>query len=136
MISSASRDVRLSDHVIQLSNAAIAEIKRLHCQQPSLDSHFRLSIQEGGCFGSLYDLRFDPEVRADDQRYAAADVDVIVSNHVLPFVQGLQIDYSEDLMGGGFRFHNPNATRSCSCGNSFSIQANDLTELNQADCLE
>jgi iron-sulfur cluster assembly protein len=136
MISSASRVARLPDHVIQLSNAAIAEIKRLRHQQPSSNCHFRLSIQEGGCFGSLYDLRFDPEVHADDQHYSGAEIDIVISNQVLPYLQGLQVDYSEDLMGGGFRFHNPNATRNCSCGNSFSIQDSDLTEPNQADCLD
>jgi len=50
---------------------------------------------------------------------------VVIDDQSLDYINGLMLDYSEDLMGGGFRFHNPNAKHSCGCGNSFSVKEPD-----------
>ncbi|MEA5553003.1 iron-sulfur cluster assembly accessory protein [Anabaena cylindrica UHCC 0172] len=106
--------------MIQLSLAAINEIKRLKSkQQPNI--FFRLQIKTGGCSGLFYDIAFDEIVKVEDQVFDLNMIQVIIDNQTLNYIKGLKLDYSEDLMGGGFRFYNPLAISTCSCGNSFSI---------------
>ncbi|MDB9307388.1 iron-sulfur cluster assembly accessory protein [Aphanizomenon sp. CS-733/32] len=106
--------------MIHFSPTAINEIGRLKSQQPS-DTLFRLRVKSGGCADLFYDLAFDATVQPQDQVLEFHDIPVIIDPESLNYINGLSIDYSEDLMGGGFRFHNPQATSICSCGNSFSI---------------
>jgi iron-sulfur cluster assembly protein len=117
--------------MIYLSPAAINEIERLKSKQPS-DVLFRLRVKSGGCADWFYDVGFETMVEFDqsdsdriepstDQMLEFHDIRVVIDPESLKFINGLSIDYSEDLMGGGFRFHNPQAISTCSCGNSFSI---------------
>jgi iron-sulfur cluster assembly accessory protein len=106
--------------MIHLSSAAIQEIERLKAKQPTYIL-FRLRVKSGGCADLFYDLAFDATVQPQDQVLEFHDIPVIIDPESLNYINGLSIDYSEDLMGGGFRFHNPQATSICSCGNSFSI---------------
>jgi iron-sulfur cluster assembly accessory protein len=106
--------------MIQISPSAAQEINRLSRKQQA-SPMFRLSVAAGGCSDWLYTLKFDQVVHPDDQVFHCDDLQVIVAQQTLPFVQGTKIDYSEDLMGGGFRFHNPNAAQHCGCGSSFSL---------------
>jgi iron-sulfur cluster assembly accessory protein len=106
--------------MINLSQAAATEIKRLKSKQQNPNVRFRLAIQAGGCSGWFYDMSFDTLVKEDDIVVECQDISVIIDAQNLNYVNGLQVDYSEDLMGGGFRFHNPQATTTCGCGNSFS----------------
>ncbi|HEY9748788.1 MAG TPA: iron-sulfur cluster assembly accessory protein [Allocoleopsis sp.] len=107
--------------MLQLSQAAISEILRLQqkCHQPN--AVFRLGVQPSGCSGMSYTLEFDEHIGPDDDLYNCNGIKVAIARTNVPVLNGLSLDYSEDLMGGGFRFHNPNATQSCGCGNSFSI---------------
>jgi iron-sulfur cluster assembly protein len=107
--------------MLQLSQAAINEILRLKqkCQQPN--AVFRLGVQPSGCSGMSYTLEFDENIGPEDELYNCNGIQVAIARTNTAFLNGLNLDYSEDLMGGGFRFHNPNATQSCGCGNSFSI---------------
>ncbi|WP_348229683.1 HesB/IscA family protein [Trichocoleus desertorum] len=107
--------------MLQLSQAAIKEILRLKqkCHKP--DAVFRLGVQPSGCSGMSYTLEFDEEVGLNDALYDCNGIQVAIARSSLTVLSGLNLDYSEDLMGGGFRFHNPNATQSCGCGNSFSV---------------
>ena len=84
---------------------------------------FRLQVQPGGCSGWFYDMTFDEAASQGDQVYNCKGIAVVVDAQTLNYISGLTLDYSEDLMGGGFRFHNPNAIASCGCGNSFSTSA-------------
>lgn len=108
--------------MIQLSKAAIGEITRLKTkhQNPG-KALFRLGVQPSGCSGISYTLAFDETVKPEDQVYDCNGIRVVVDSQSLTYINGLTLDYSEDMMGGGFRFHNPNATQSCGCGNSFSV---------------
>lgn len=106
---------------IQLSQPAIEEVKRLQAHQKHSEAKFRLAVQAGGCSGLIYALQFDEAMQADDTVYHCDGLDVVVDPKSLSYVEGLTLDYSADLMGGGFRFHNPNAASHCGCGNSFSI---------------
>ncbi|MBD1216985.1 MAG: HesB/IscA family protein [Aphanizomenon sp.] len=106
--------------MIYLSPAAINEIERLKSKQPS-NILFRLRVKSGGCADWFYDLAFDTTVQPQDQVLELQNLCVIIDPESLNYINELSLDYSEDLMGGGFRFHNPQATSTCSCGNSFSI---------------
>jgi iron-sulfur cluster assembly accessory protein len=78
-------------------------------------------VKSGGCADWFYDLAFDTTVQPQDQVLELQNLCVIIDPESLNYINELSLDYSEDLMGGGFRFHNPQATSTCSCGNSFSI---------------
>lgn len=107
---------------IQLSPAAIAEIQRLQAAQVvTTEPRVRLNLVAGGCETFLYDLTFDAMLRPGDHLYPYQGLEFLIAEETLPKIKGLQLDYAEDLMGGGFRFHNPNATKNCGCGNSFSL---------------
>ncbi len=109
--------------MIQLSPAAIGEVKRLrakHCK--SGVGILRIGIQAGGCFDWSYQLEFTPAPQAQDQVFTCGDIQVAVDPESLPYVSELALDYTEDLMGGGFQFQNPQASEVCSCGYSFSTK--------------
>ncbi|MDB9535937.1 iron-sulfur cluster assembly accessory protein [Dolichospermum planctonicum CS-1226] len=106
--------------MISLSSAAINEIRRLKSKQPA-NILFRLRVKSGGCADWFYDLSFDTTVQPTDQIVEFDDIRLVIDPGSLNYINGLSLDYAEDLMGGGFRFHNPQAVSRCSCGNSFSI---------------
>lgn len=108
--------------MIQFSKAAVQEINRLRAKNPNPQAIFRVGIQPGGCADLYYTLSFDEAVNADDKVFEHDTVQFVVSSAYEDYLKDLKLDYSEDLMGGGFRFHNPNALQSCGCGNSFSIE--------------
>jgi len=107
--------------MIHLSNAAANEIKRLKSKRQKIGARLRLGVQVGGCADLFYTIEFDTTVKPDDQVYDCSGIQVVVDLQSLNYLFDLTLDYSEDLMGGGFRFHNPNASAICSCGNSFSV---------------
>lgn len=107
--------------MIHLSSAAATEIKRLQQINANPNSYLRIAVASGGCSDLYYilDLIDCPESR--DRQYESQGVAIAVDAATEATISGLKLDYSEDLMGGGFRFHNPNAVKSCSCGQSFSL---------------
>lgn len=107
--------------MIHLSKSASKEIRRLQGKSAEQEPQIRLSIAPGGCAGLYYNLGFAENVEVGDRFYDCDGISVILDAQSLAHVQGLTLDYSEDLMGGGFRFHNPQAINICSCGNSFAI---------------
>jgi iron-sulfur cluster assembly protein len=106
--------------MIQLSPTATTEILRLRAKSQVPEPALRIAVAKSGCLPLSYSLSFDSGVQPGDHTYSCNPVTVVVSSEFLGYLDGLVIDYSEDLMGGGFRFHNPNALQTCSCGNSFS----------------
>lgn len=106
--------------MIAISKAASVEIKRLSGKVKQPNWLFRLSVQPGGCSGMFYTMGFDQSLQEGDRIYDCNGLQVAIAPQDLKYIDGLTIDYSEDLMGGGFRFHNPNATKTCGCSNSFS----------------
>lgn len=107
--------------MIQLSPTATTEILRLRGKSQEPDPKLRIAVINSDCLPLSYSLSFDGVGHPEDQIYLCNQITVVVSSETLPYLDGLIVDYSEDLMGGGFRFHNPNAMRTCSCGNSFAI---------------
>ncbi|MBD2308295.1 iron-sulfur cluster assembly accessory protein [Chroococcidiopsis sp. FACHB-1243] len=108
--------------MIQISSSAAKEINRLRSKQSNPDILFRLRVQAGGCSGLYYDLEFDEATEQSDCILDCNGIIVAVDADSLNYIQNLRLDYSEDLMGGGFRFSNPLAIATCGCGNSFSVE--------------
>lgn len=111
--------VAKTNFMIDLSPAAVSEIGRLKSNQPN--ALFRLAVKQGGCFGWFYDMSFDETVKLGDRLFDLNGIQVVIDAESLDYINDLALDYSEDLMGGGFRFDNPQAIAICGCGNSFSI---------------
>ncbi|BAU12038.1 iron-sulfur cluster assembly accessory protein [Leptolyngbya sp. NIES-3755] len=108
-------------NMIELSPSAIAEIQRLHKRHPNPSAFFRLQIESGGCQGLSYMTKFETELNSSDRIHQCHGIQIAIDPHSAQYLENLTIDFSEDLMGGSFRFHNPNAKKSCDCGVSFSI---------------
>lgn len=106
--------------MIHLSRAAINEINRLKGRVSNPDLFCRLGVKPGGCSTLHYTLEFSDKIQPGDHVLECDGVQVAIDQDSLVYLEGLALDYSEDLMGGAFRFHNPNAAQSCDCGNSFS----------------
>ncbi|MBV9388457.1 MAG: iron-sulfur cluster assembly accessory protein [Chroococcidiopsidaceae cyanobacterium CP_BM_ER_R8_30] len=109
--------------MIQITPAAASEIKRLLSKQRQPNNNnvlFRLRVLVGGCSGLFYDMRFDVATELGDRAYNSMGISIVVDAQSWNYINNLTLDYSEDLMGGGFRFHNPDAEQVCGCGNSFS----------------
>lgn len=107
--------------MIQLSASAATEIKRLLKKQRQQNTFFRLQVKPGGCSGLYYNMTFDANTTSGDRVCDCRGISVVVDAQSWSYIGELVIDYSEDLMGGGFRFYNPHASSTCGCGNSFSI---------------
>ncbi|MFZ4641214.1 MAG: HesB/IscA family protein [Nodosilinea sp.] len=119
--------------MINLRPAALEELKRLLKNPSGPPYRLRLHLEAGGCADWTYCLSpVDPETSPcqDEARVSCGDMDILVATSMLPHMEGLTIDYAEDLMGGGFRFINPQAGYTCGCGNSFSTVASE----SRADC--
>jgi iron-sulfur cluster assembly protein len=112
--------------MIQLSIAAAREIARLKSMQQQPSVKFRLAVKPGGCSGWYYDMSFDDVIDADDHIFESQGIQIAIDLESIQYVGGMTIDYSEDLMGGGFRFHNPQAVAICGCGNSFSRATDNI----------
>lgn len=107
--------------MIHLSQTAIAEVNRIKAKHSNPNVCFRLGIRAGGCADLYYTLGLDEAIASEDRILECEGIRVVIDPRSWKYLDGLTLDYSEDLMGGGFRFHNPNAASSCGCGNSFSI---------------
>lgn len=106
--------------MIQLSPTAIGELKRL--QKKHLPSgQLRIVVDTSGCKGLAYQMQFAESPQPNDQIFDCEEIQVVVDPASMEYLSGLTLDYTEDLMGGGFRFYNPNAIETCSCGHSFAI---------------
>lgn len=112
--------------MINLSQAAIREVSRLKSKHPTENALFRLGVAAGGCSGFYYTMALDDTVTDRDRVYDCNGIQVVVNAESLKYISDLTIDYSEDLMGGGFRFQNPQASSNCGCGHSFSVADSEL----------
>lgn len=81
----------------------------------------RVSVKSGGCSGLSYDLKFDKQQQDDDKVFEDNGVKIIVDKKSFLYLIGTTLEYSGGLNGTGFVFNNPNANRTCGCGESFSL---------------
>ena len=83
--------------------------------------YVRVGVKSGGCSGLSYDLKFDKEQQEDDKVFEDNGVKIIVDKKSFLYLIGTTLEYSGGLNGAGFVFNNPNANRTCGCGESFSL---------------
>lgn len=83
--------------------------------------YVRVGVKSGGCSGLSYDLKFDKEQKDDDKVFVDNDIKIIVDKKSFLYLIGTTLEYSGGLNGTGFVFNNPNANRTCGCGESFSL---------------
>lgn len=81
----------------------------------------RVGVKSGGCSGLSYDLSFDAKQQDSDQLFEDNEVKIVVDKKSLLYLVGTTLEYSGGLNGKGFVFNNPNANRTCGCGESFSL---------------
>jgi len=107
---------------IQVTEKAIAKIRSVLAKEGIAPDQggLRLGVQGGGCSGLSYNIRFDSQPRERDRVFQFGNVRVFVDPKSLIYLQGMTLDYQETLMQQGFVFQNPNSTKSCGCGTSFS----------------
>lgn len=106
--------------MITLTETALKEVKKLMDENELHDAVLRMGIQGGGCSGLSYTLGFDRSVTDTDHVFDIDGVRVVVDMKSYLYLKGTELDYSYDMLGGGFKFNNPNASRSCGCGSSFA----------------
>jgi iron-sulfur cluster assembly accessory protein len=120
-LTSAPQGVREgNEQLVRLTESAGLKVKNL-IQRERQGDFLRVAITGGGCNGLSYKLRFTPEPKRGDILVRSAGVPVLVDGKTALYLRGTQLDYSNQLIAGGFKFSNPNAKASCSCGESFSV---------------
>jgi iron-sulfur cluster assembly protein len=107
--------------MIVISETASDRIKdMLDSEEAQNQSLFlRVSVKEGGCSGFSYGMGFDDDQAEDDQVMDVSGLKVVVDKDSSRYLYGVEIDYKQTDMGGGFTIHNPNAVATCGCGSSF-----------------
>ena len=105
---------------LNITQNAIKMVKKA-LEEENLTGHgLRIAVQGGGCSGLQYALDFTNESRMGDNVFLVDGLNVYIDMASLQFLNGAEIDYVSGLNGSGFKFNNPNATRTCGCGHSFS----------------
>lgn len=108
--------------MIKVSDRAKEKIHHLLGEDGrSLESFVRVGVKGGGCSGLMYDLDFDSQLKEEDKLIEDNDIKIVVDKKSMLYLVGTELDYSGGLNGKGFSFINPNASRTCGCGESFSI---------------
>ncbi len=106
---------------VGLSDNANKQVQKLIEMEGNPDLKLRIMITSGGCSGFSYNFSLDDKVNDDDEVFTFGDVQMLVDEASLPFIEGSELDYVTDLMGSSFQMVNPNATSECGCGSSFSV---------------
>ncbi|PSL44463.1 iron-sulfur cluster assembly protein [Salsuginibacillus halophilus] len=104
--------------MINISEAAARAIQQMR-EDESADMKLRIGVKGGGCTGLSYGMGFDNEVTEEDQELEIHGLPIVVDKESAGVLEGVEIDYKENMMGGGFTIENPNAVATCGCGTSF-----------------
>ena len=105
---------------ITVTTHAAQKISSLLQEDPSTH-FFRVMVLGGGCSGFQYTFSLENIQQKDDHLFDSQGIQLVVDDASLALLEGVEIDYVEDMMGASFQIKNPNAATSCGCGNSFSI---------------
>ena len=106
--------------MITLTDAAADKVKGLIEAEGEPDLALRVAVRPGGCSGFSYEMFFDTDQTGDDLTADYAGVKVVVDPSSAPLLEGAVLDYKDGLQQAGFSINNPNAQRTCGCGQSFS----------------
>jgi iron-sulfur cluster assembly accessory protein len=106
--------------VIALTDNAAEKVRNLMDAEGVPDLALRVAVRPGGCSGFSYEMFFDTDIAGDDQSVDFNGVKVVVDPSSAMLLEGATLDYKDGLQGAGFAIDNPNAQRTCGCGQSFS----------------
>jgi iron-sulfur cluster assembly protein/iron-sulfur cluster insertion protein len=112
--------VRTKPAVITLTDGAATKVAELIAAEGNPELGLRVAVRPGGCSGFSYEMFFDSDIADDDVTATQSGVRVVVDSDSAPMLTGATLDYKDGLQGAGFHITNPNAGRTCGCGNSFS----------------
>jgi iron-sulfur cluster assembly protein len=112
------------DAILHVAPKAMVRLRELQ-KQSKEEIVLRMGVRNGGCSGLSYIMDFSSrqEIQEDDQvdEYPDENIVCVVDAKSMLYLYGLELDYSDELIGGGFKFFNPNAEESCGCGSSFGV---------------
>ena len=105
-----------------ITDKARDRIKTIKLESNFDETYFlRVSVQGGGCSGLSYKLDFDNIIKSGDQEFEDNGEKLVLDMKSFLYLAGTELDFSDGLNGKGFNFNNPNATRTCGCGESFAV---------------
>jgi iron-sulfur cluster assembly protein len=108
--------------IFTLTTKAKSQLDKLMVEERCTEDHFlRVSVKGGGCSGLTYDLDFDDTIVPFDEISEDQGLKLVIDKRSLLYLLGTELDFTEGLNGKGFLFTNPNASRTCGCGESFGI---------------
>ena len=108
--------------MITVSDSAVKQVAKLLKEDGMpADSFVRVGVKGGGCSGLMYEMDFDHQLKEGDQSFEDKGVTLVVDKKSYLYLIGTELRYSGGLNGKGFEFYNPNANRTCGCGESFSL---------------
>ena len=108
--------------VVTVTSKAAEKIKEFMKEEGDAPQYLRVYVQGGGCSGLSYGMGFEKTAEEDDIVIEENGVKLLIDSYSIDHLQGANVDYIESLMGSGFKINNPNVTKSCSCGSSFSTE--------------
>ena len=117
----APEGVRLGNEKLVLVTAAAGTKLSSLIEREQIGNYLRVKITGGGCNGLSYKMKFVTDPKRGDILVRSSGALILVDTKSALYLRGTQLDYSDEMVGGGFKFSNPNAKSSCSCGESFSI---------------
>jgi len=107
--------------MILVSDNARDKLNQLLIEDDSGKEYVRVGVESGGCSGLVYKLDFDDSMNNEDELVEHNDIKLVINKKSILFLAGTTLEYSSGLNGKGFVFNNPNANRTCGCGESFSL---------------
>ena len=108
------------EKTVMLTDLAVQKVGELIAAESDPALALRMAVRPGGCSGFSYEMYFDSQVDEGDVVEAFGDVRVVIDPQSADMIKGSTLDYKEGLMETGFSINNPNVSRTCGCGNSFS----------------
>jgi iron-sulfur cluster assembly protein len=108
---------------VTVTDQAVAQLKRLIAKDGREGVFLRVGVKGGGCSGLEYVMKMDVDRKSIDLNLQLEGLEVVCDSKSAKFLQGAVLNYTGNLIGGGFKFENPNAGRSCGCGTSFMPKA-------------
>lgn len=110
-------------NLLTITEAAANQVKEMMTGDDDA-KYLRIGVQGGGCSGLSYGMGFESEIGDEDKKIQLEGISVLVDKESISMLEGVKVDYKQNMMGGGFTLDNPNAIASCGCGSSFRTATN------------
>ncbi len=120
--------------IVTVTERAAQEIKTVMEKQGKADASLRIYVAGGGCSGFQYGMQLSSQIEEGDQVFEVHGIKVVVDPMSAPHLQGATVDWEGSLLGGGFKIENPNAVKSCGCGQSFQAKGTEEPEAGAGGC--